>query len=718
MSLLTDLVIKETLTSVEREQLARELERLRVLASRGLGTEPVNVYQGGNPSYVRLGGETENVLLWSGSDFIVYSDTGSTEKARIDGATGNITTAGTVDGVDVAGANAAQYVTLAVHANIANERVLTGTANQVVVTDGGAGVTVTLSTPQDIHTGASPTFAGLDLADGNITNVGQIDLDLIRADAADGSVTIELDDAAGADLLVGNNSALVVEGDDDFVGMGTADPQRRLHVVTSASGAITLVGLHNPDTTDDNAAVVSFRSDTTGAGATAFTEFAGIKGKFTTHDHATRAGEFIMFNTVGGATADRLIIGSDIALTPVDGVGIALGNDAGDDFVIDTTSFVVEGDTGKAGFGTAVPDQLVHLSANTSATLRIESTDTAIQAGEEYGVIEFESRDNSAQGIGARIAAICTSTAARMELGFETGVAGSASEAVRIDYLGKVGVGITASLLGKTHIDQSSSTGAIPVLFLDQGDVSEQCIQFSSDATDRDIHLFTVNVTGAPKMWWDESADAFALTKGIAIGDGGTTNYATFAADGELTLVGTARVVKDIWLDAGAIRAPGAKPASQVAHGALETVAWQFGDEIEANEETISLNIKFPNDMDKSVGPLMCVGWSTTTLDPGDDSEQVEWQLEYLYTQLDEATNAAAEETLYVTSSASTTAEGLVVSTFTGMNTPHAADVCVHCRIKRLSAAAAGSGDDTVADDVEVHGVVMQYTSDQLGTAT
>ena len=36
---------------------------------------------------------------------------------------------------------------------------LTGTANQVTVTNGAG--SITLSTPQDIHTGASPTFAGL-----------------------------------------------------------------------------------------------------------------------------------------------------------------------------------------------------------------------------------------------------------------------------------------------------------------------------------------------------------------------------------------------------------------------------------------------------------------------------------------------------------------------------------------------------------------------------
>ncbi|KKK79544.1 hypothetical protein LCGC14_2832430, partial [marine sediment metagenome] len=55
----------------------------------------------------------------------------------------------------------ASYITISGNANLTHERILTGTANQITITDGGANGTVVLSTPQDIHTGASPTFAGL-----------------------------------------------------------------------------------------------------------------------------------------------------------------------------------------------------------------------------------------------------------------------------------------------------------------------------------------------------------------------------------------------------------------------------------------------------------------------------------------------------------------------------------------------------------------------------
>jgi len=55
--------------------------------------------------------------------------------------------------------SAVTFVTISTSSLTTNERVLTGTANQISVTDGGAGVAVTLATPQDLHTGASVSFS-------------------------------------------------------------------------------------------------------------------------------------------------------------------------------------------------------------------------------------------------------------------------------------------------------------------------------------------------------------------------------------------------------------------------------------------------------------------------------------------------------------------------------------------------------------------------------
>lgn len=75
---------------------------------------------------------------------------------------GGLTLTGPLVGGNVA-PDSASYVTLAVNATLTNERVLTGTANQVILTDNGAGSTIVLSLPQSIAAASTPTFAGLTL---------------------------------------------------------------------------------------------------------------------------------------------------------------------------------------------------------------------------------------------------------------------------------------------------------------------------------------------------------------------------------------------------------------------------------------------------------------------------------------------------------------------------------------------------------------------------
>lgn len=56
---------------------------------------------------------------------------------------------------------------------------------------------------------------------------------------------------------------------------------------------------------------------------------------------------------------------------------------------------------------------------------------------------------------------------------------GAEAPSTRITKDGRLGVAITTPL-GQAHVDQSSSTAAIPVLVLDQADVSEEFIEFDA----------------------------------------------------------------------------------------------------------------------------------------------------------------------------------------------------------------------------------------------
>ncbi len=200
--------------------------------------------------------------------------------------------------------------------------------------------------------------------------------------------------------------------------------------------------------------------------------------------------------------------------------------------------------------------------------------------------------------------------------------------------------------------------------------------------------------------------DTRITSAGGTFGDVVAGDYSIFEDNGTLILNGTARVTKSVWLSATGINAPHANPASLVAHGLAS--AWQFANAIEVNQEHISALMKVPKDMDRSVAPDVCIGWSADGISPGD----CEWQIEYLWTALDEDTTAAAQETLSVTGTASATSNGLVI-TATDIDAPSATDVCLHMKITRLSA----DGNDTIADDVEISGLAMVYTMDKLGEA-
>ena len=96
-------------------------------------------------------------------------------------------------------------------------------------------------------------------------------------------------------------------------------------------------------------------------------------------------------------------------------VQINLGDDAGDDFIVDTDKLVVEGDNGNVGIGTASPGAQLEIhdtttsSANTGGALRLSANDGAVMGdSHRLGVIEFTGAEDTSntQTVGARIEAL------------------------------------------------------------------------------------------------------------------------------------------------------------------------------------------------------------------------------------------------------------------------------------------------------------------------
>lgn len=105
-----------------------------------------------------------------------------------------------------------------------------------------------------------------------------------------------------------------------FIGLGTITPSRFSEIRADSSTLLTALGLYNANTTALNGVVLSFRSDTTGAGATPFTEFGAMRLQYIEHDHATQSSEYTFLCKVAGASTSVLTLSR---LGYICGVGVS-----------------------------------------------------------------------------------------------------------------------------------------------------------------------------------------------------------------------------------------------------------------------------------------------------------------------------------------------------------------------------------------------------------
>ena len=181
----------------------------------------------------------------------------------------------------------ATYVVLSANATLTDERILTGTANQITITDNGAGSTVVLSLPQSIATSSTPTFASMSLT-------GASSLTLGTASTNAGAVILK--NATNA------NTATIVSG------------------VTAASYSVTWPtgqGAASTVLTNDGAGVLSWTPNGTGDVVGPASATDGVPALF---DGAT--GKLLKNSTPTG-TGNPVLQTSPTLTTPVLGVATA-----------------------------------------------------------------------------------------------------------------------------------------------------------------------------------------------------------------------------------------------------------------------------------------------------------------------------------------------------------------------------------------------------------
>lgn len=390
---------------------------------------------------------------------------------------------------------------------------IAGTANQITSTPGAG--TITLSTPQDIHTGASPTFVALTLtaSAGNIlwntTDLANR-LSGTRYKSTGAGPIIQLSHARGdigaEEYLDGGNTigAILFRAWDE-----SGTPQFENVAQIRASAELNHVANNLTSKLVFATTAVSTMTDRMSINADGDVRvFNGLSvGSDTNPTHTLDvygtgifiddgAGRTLIIENTGNlpvgakitaGAGDALSLGSNatIGAIVIDNTGqVGIGTFPTEpthtltvegDFKVNASALVVKATTDEVGVGISTPISTLHVYEDTSTS------------GVETGItIEND-------GTGDAILQFLLTGSRRWVMGIDNSSVGDKFKIadqvnLRTDWLfvidnatNNVGIGKNlATPAAKLHIDQETDNAAMPVLLLDQADVSEEMIEFTS----------------------------------------------------------------------------------------------------------------------------------------------------------------------------------------------------------------------------------------------
>ena len=438
----------------------------------------------------------------------------------------------------------------------------------------------------------------------------------------------------------------------DKIGIGTDSPENKLHVKDSSSDLMLLEGTSlNSYLCFENFATASdgFKVGTNGANSYIYNYETNGK---------------IYFGTEGSA---KLTLDED----------------------------------GRAGIGTTSPGAKLNILESsggaTTRPLMIQNPNSSDNTG-----VGISFSLNSGNGIFASIDAVRPNlpTGGDTDLIFNTYNSGF-SEKMRIKSSGFVGIGTTSPtaklhVVGDSKFTDDIMLSATKKFYLDGGGDT----YIYSNAQDT---ISFVTGDGVPLV--------IANTGLVRIGDGGTTNYAEFKADGELNLKGTAQVYKSksFTFNYSQITAQG-KP-TLVNRGVF--FGWSLPIYAADNEELFTCSC-VPLDWDETSDPTFSVtGW----LDTANTAKKFNLEISA------EIYDPTANEVIPTTSNdyeiETTTETWAQYTSFTATVTFDASAINLRTgkplgiRVRRLEASTA-----EITGEVVIEGAVLTYKSNKLGLAS
>jgi hypothetical protein len=196
---------------------------------------------------------------------------------------------------------------------------------------------------------------------------------------------------------------------------------------------------------------------------------------------------------------------------------------------------------GLLGLGTSSPQTLLNLrAASGNAIIRLENSNTTVGSNESLGAVEWYSNDASAGGtaVAGKINVIDENGfGTAYGMGFYTGYVSGGSyqleEKLRIDELGRVGIGTTTvsdtlhvnTTSGSTTVRLSSATNASGLQITARGDGTGT--QIAAFGTSSDLRFFTTNSGGSTNEAFRVDSSQRLLVGTSSIG----TNSGTFVVE-------------------------------------------------------------------------------------------------------------------------------------------------------------------------------------------